>query len=130
MIHTSLFLRLVKTKGTVLIENIRTVLLSGNSRYLFLHASVAYAGSIQDSRVLQLSDIYQKIEHENLLPAPLREISGFLIIGDCAFQNRSWIIKPYANHAVLMSTEHRFNTKLCGVRGIVERAFGLLKSRW
>ena len=36
----------------------------GNSRYfkmLFLHASVGYPGSIYDLRVLQLSDIYQKI---------------------------------------------------------------------
>ena len=63
---------------------------------LFLHASVGYPGSIHDLRVLQLSDIYQKIEHENLLSAPLREISRFLIkpqiIGDSAFPNRSWII--------------------------------------
>ena len=47
---------------------------------LFLYASVRYPGSIHDSRVLQLSDIYRKIEHENL--APHREISGF--------QNKPW----------------------------------------
>ena len=101
---------------------------------LFLYASVRYPGSIHDSRVLQLSDIYQYIEHENLLSAPLREIRGFLIkpqiIGDSTFPNRSWIIKPYPNHAVLAPTERRFNAKLCGVRCVVEGAFGLLRSRW
>ena len=99
---------------------------------LFLYASVRYPGSIHDSRVLQLSDIYRKIEHENL--APHREISGFQnkpwIIGDSAFPNRSWIIKPYPNHVVLTPTERRFNAKLCGVRCVVGRAFALLKSRW
>ena len=48
-------------------------------KMLFLHASVGYPSSIHDSRVLQLLDIYQKIERENLLSAPLREISRFLI---------------------------------------------------
>ena len=49
----------------------------------------------------------------------------------CVLQpNRSWIIKSYTNHAVLTPTEHCFNAKLCGVRCIVERLFGLLKSRW
>ena len=89
---------------------------------------------MHDSRVLQLSDIYQYIVHENLLSAPLREIRGFLIkpqiIGDSTFPNRSWIIKPYPNHAVLAPTERRFNAKLCGVRCVVEGAFGLLRSRW
>ena len=33
------------------------------------------------------------------------------------------------NHAVLTATEHHFNAKLCGVRCIIEPAFGLLKSR-
>ena len=54
---------------------------------LFLHASVGYSGSIHNSHVLQLSDIYQK----NLLYAPLREIYGYLIkphmIGDSTFPN-------------------------------------------
>ena len=48
-------------------------------KMLFLHASVGYPSSIHDLRVLQLLDIYQKIERENLLSAPLREISRFLI---------------------------------------------------
>ena len=100
---------------------------------VFLHASVGYLSSIHDSRVLQLSDIYQKIKHQNLLSAPLREISGFLIkpqiIGNSAFPNRSWIIKPYLNHAVLTPKERLFNAKLCRVRFVVVRAFGFLKSR-
>ena len=100
---------------------------------LFLYASVGYLGSIHDSRILQLSDIYQKIEHKNLLSVPLREITGFLIkpqmIGDSALTNRSWIIKPYPNHAVLTPTERCFHAKLCGVICVVEQAFDLLKSR-
>ena len=81
-----------------------------------------------------MSDIYQKMEHKNLLSAPHRELSGFLImpmiIGDSAFSNWSWIIKPYPNHAVLTPTERLFNAKLCKVRCTVVRAFVLLKSRW
>ena len=58
---------------------------------LFLHTSVGYPGTIHDLRLLQPSDIYPKIEHENLLSAPLREISGFLIkiIRYSVFPNRS-----------------------------------------
>ena len=100
---------------------------------LFLHGSAGYPSGIHEPRVLQLSDIYQKIEHENLLSACLREITGFLmkpqVIGDNAFPNRSWIIKPYWNHAV-KTTECGSNAKLCGVRCVGGRAFGLLRSRW
>ena len=53
-----------------------------------------------------------------------------MIIGDSAFTNWSWIIKPYPNHAVLTPTERLFNAKLCKVRCTVVRAFVLLKSRW
>ena len=62
---------------------------------------------------------FSKIEHKNLLSVPLIEISQFLIklqiIGDIAFPNQNWIIKPYRNNAVLTPTERRFNAKHCGV---------------
>ena len=73
--------------------------------------------------------IIRKIEHKNLLSVPLREISGFLIkpqiIGDSAFPNQSLIIKN-----ILTPTQRHFKSKLCGIRCVMERAFGMIKSRW
>ena len=55
-------------------------------KMLFLHTSVGYPSSIHDLRVLQLLDIYQKIERENLLSAPLIEPQTIL---DGSFPHRS-----------------------------------------
>ena len=104
-----------------------------DSKQMFLHASVGYPGSIHDSRVLQLSNIYNEIENGDLLSDPITQISGLnirpQIIGDSAFPDRSWILKPYPDNN-RTPTETGFNKKLCGTRVIVEQGFGLLKSRW
>ena len=103
-----------------------------DSKQKFLYASVGYPGSIHDSRVLQLSSVYNGIENGDLLSNPIVRISGLnikpQIIGDSAFPDRSWILKPYSD-INLTPTERQFSKKLCGIREIIEQAFGMLKSR-
>lgn len=67
-----------------------------------------------DIRVAFTIHVYyssHKIEHKNLLSRPLKEISGVVIksqiIGDSAFSNQNWIIKPYPNAVVLTPTKRR-----------------------
>lgn len=49
-----------------------------DANMLFLHLFVGYISGIQELHVLQLSGIYQKINHKTLLSRPFREISEFL----------------------------------------------------
>ena len=102
-------------------------------RMMFLYAAVGFPGSIHDSRAFQLTDVHHDIENGDLLSQPTAEISGLYvkpqIIGDSAFPDRNWILKPYPNNN-LTPTERRFNRKLCSARVVVEQGFGLLKSRW
>ena len=102
-----------------------------DSSLLFLHVSVGYPGSIHDSRVLQLSGIYDYAENQDILSSPSLFINGVetrpLLVGDSAYTLRTWLIKPYANRANGFSLQCR---KLSAARSVVERAFGKMKTRW
>ena len=52
-----------------------------------------------------------------------------VIIGDAAYPNYPWLIKPFPGRN-LNARETNFNFVHSSTRMIIEQAFGLLKARW
>ncbi|KAL1268774.1 hypothetical protein QQF64_034137 [Cirrhinus molitorella] len=89
----------------------------------FLDVFVGYPGSVHDSRVLRNSPVYSG----SLYPPP-----GKFILGDGGYPCLSapiCLITPY-REPVQNPVQARFNIKHSHARSIVERAFGIMKSRW
>ncbi|ROL53738.1 Protein ALP1-like [Anabarilius grahami] len=81
---------------------------------------VGYPGSVHDARVLKNSTVYTG----RLYPP-----AGKCILGDGGYPCLSapiCLITPYRENPV----QACFNTKHARARNIVERAFGMLKTRW
>ncbi|XP_067221935.1 putative nuclease HARBI1 [Chanodichthys erythropterus] len=89
----------------------------------FLDIFVGYPGSVHDARVLKNSTVYTG----RLYPP-----AGKCILGDGGYPCLSapiCLITPY-REPVQNPVQARFNTKHARARNIVERAFGMLKTRW
>ncbi|XP_022520223.1 putative nuclease HARBI1 [Astyanax mexicanus] len=89
----------------------------------FLDIFVGYPGSVHDARILKNSPLYK----EALYPP-----AGRCILGDGGYPCISTPIKlltPY-REPVQNPVQARFNRKLSRARCVIERAFGMLKTRW
>lgn len=99
----------------------------------FIWASVGCPGSNHDSIIFRSTDLFARLIEGYIFPAYSKLIEGinvpFMILADSAFPHFPWIQKPYTN-AVLSEKQHYFNYRLSRARMIVERAYGMLKSRW
>ncbi|KAJ1187176.1 hypothetical protein NDU88_003955 [Pleurodeles waltl] len=78
-----------------------------------------YPGSTHDSYIFRHSGI-----HTRLLAGEFGE--GYLL-GDSAYEVRTYMMMPYLNPAT--PAERRYNSAHRATRNVVERTFGLLKSR-
>ncbi|XP_046360526.1 putative nuclease HARBI1 [Haliotis rufescens] len=78
-----------------------------------------WPGSTHDSFMLQNSKIGQYMETAGN--------DGWLL-GDSGYACRPWLLTPIVNPTT--PSEERYNTAHCRTRNTVERAFGLLKSRF
>ena len=105
-----------------------------DASFKFLDISLGYPGSLHDSRVLTLSPIYDAILKEEVMAAPKTEISGHTIVpmlaGDNAYPLNRHIITPFSKRRRMSRAEKNFNRKICALRSVFERSFGLLKNRW
>ncbi|RXN16489.1 nuclease HARBI1 [Labeo rohita] len=89
----------------------------------FIDIFVGYPGSVHDARVLKNSPVYTG----RLYPP-----AGKCILGDGGYPCLSapiCLITPY-REPVQNPVQARFNAKHAYARNIVERAFGMLKTRW
>ena len=99
----------------------------------FMWAAVGAPGSTRDSRLLRSCGIYSEIEAGHVLPHrslnlhPSVEIP-FTIVGNSAFPNHSWLLKPY-KEGTKMPKQRYFNRRLCSARVASEHAYGMLKGR-
>ena len=100
----------------------------------FMWAAVGAPGSTHDSRLLRSCGIYSDIESGHVLPNrslnldPHGEIL-FTTVGDSAFPNHSWLLKPYKD-GTRVPKQRYFNRRLCSARVVSEHAYGMLKGRW
>ena len=105
-----------------------------DAKLKFIHATVGCPGSIHDARVLRLSGLYDFAENEQILSGPMRNINGTeigpLLAGDSAYPLTNWLMKPFPDRGRLTAEQRKFNLKFSALRCVVERAFGMLKSRW
>ncbi|GLV33189.1 uncharacterized protein CBL_10536 [Carabus blaptoides fortunei] len=89
---------------------------------LFIDICAGFPGSVHDSCVLRHSNLYRRANY------PPR---AYFIIGDSGYPCRSQpvtIITPHRDPATQL---HRaFNHSLGSARIIVERSFGMIKTRW
>ncbi|KAK0142685.1 Protein ALP1-like [Merluccius polli] len=84
---------------------------------------VGYTGSVHDSRVLKNSPLYLEKQY----PQP-----GYCLIGDGWYPCLSYpmtLMTPY-HQPLRNQLQAAYNSRLTKARGVVERAFGILKTRW
>ncbi|KAL2082811.1 hypothetical protein ACEWY4_022629 [Coilia grayii] len=89
----------------------------------FLDVCVGYTGSVHDSRVLKNSPLYL----EKKYPPP-----GYFLIGDGGYPCLSYpitLMTPY-RQPLRNQLQAAYNSRLTKARVVVERAFGILKTRW
>jgi len=89
----------------------------------YLDIFVGYPGSVHDSRVLRNSTIYSRA----LYPP-----EGYHILGDGGYPCLSHpisLITPY-REPLQNQSQRRFNLHHAKARSIIERSFGILKTRW
>ena len=78
--------------------------------------------------------MYDFAENEQILSGPMRNINGTeigpLLAGDSAYPLTNWLMKPFPDRGRLTAEQRRFNLKFSALKCVLERAFGMLKSRW
>ena len=89
-------------------------------RFIFIDISSPAASS--DFLAFSLSNIFDKLENENLLHQKL------CLFGDCAYTNNMWICTPFRN--VRGGLKDAFNYYHSRIRITIECAFGILVHRW
>ncbi|XP_067032375.1 uncharacterized protein [Acropora muricata] len=104
-----------------------------DGRGKFIDAVCGFPGSAHDARVLRNCELYYNAERGNILQAPVvttagRDIRPYLV-GNSAYPQAQRLIKPFPE-GTRDPEEQTFNKELSRTRVTVERAFGILKSRW
>ncbi|XP_078581876.1 uncharacterized protein LOC144865182 [Branchiostoma floridae x Branchiostoma japonicum] len=101
----------------------------------FTDICVGRPGSVHDARVLRDSPFFTRMESGTMLPRELtREIEGVpvpvAVLGDAAYPQMPWLVKPYPDSGALSREKFDFNYRQSRARMTVECAFGRLKGRW
>ena len=99
-----------------------------------MNIATGLPGSLHDSRVLRHSSLHNRAEILVILSTPVRHINGTnirpLLIADGAYPLKPWLMKPYPQIGALSDSQRRFNRKLSKQNAKVEKAFGMLKTRF
>ena len=101
---------------------------------LYLSVATGFPGSLHDARMLRLTDVYWAAEDENILMEPTFDLGGTvvrpLIVGDTAYPNKTWLIRPFKDNGGLTRDQRNFNREVSKARIVSEHAFGMTKGRW
>ncbi|KAM4022315.1 uncharacterized protein ACNLHF_027482 [Anomaloglossus baeobatrachus] len=107
-----------------------------DTNYCFLFADIGAYGSASDARIFRSSRLARRLMSDSLgLPAP-RPLPGtngpivpFVMVADQGSALSRHLMRPYPKRG-LDRSKALFNSKLARARCYVERAFGILASRW
>ena len=103
-------------------------------RLLFLSVATGFPGSLHDSRMLRLSDVYWAAEEEDILMEPTLDLGITvirpLVVGDSAYPLKTWLLPVIKDNGALNQDQKNINKELAKARIVSEHAFGLLKGRW
>jgi len=78
---------------------------------------------MHDSRVFRNSPLFNAMRN-GLIPHNMH------IIGDSAYPLLQNLMTPFKDNGHLIRSQLEYNTKLSSIRSIIERAFGILKSKF
>ncbi|XP_032690643.1 putative nuclease HARBI1, partial [Odontomachus brunneus] len=90
----------------------------------FIHCYVGHPGSVHDQRVFRLSELQQWLGDPDKFPQNCH------ILGDAAYKLHENVIVPYRDNGHLTIRQRNFNFCHSSSRIAIERAFGLLKTRF
>ncbi|XP_029452894.1 putative nuclease HARBI1 [Rhinatrema bivittatum] len=91
-----------------------------NAKGLITNVVPRFPGSTHDAYILTQSRIYEEFQ--------LRHITGGWLLGDRSYPLKSWLMIPMANPNT--AAEMRYNRAHRRTRAVIERTFGILKSRF
>lgn len=106
--------------------------------YRFIYVDIGAYGKDCDSSILQQTVFWKKVKENKLHippPAPLGEANDadplpYVFIGDEAFPQSTYLLRPYGRRTDLDVKKKIFNYRLCRARRYVECAFGILSNKW
>ena len=85
----------------------------------FIHLMAKFPGAAHDSYICRMSILFDMFEK--------KELQG-LILGDCGYPCRPWLLTPIRNPK--SAVEREFNRRHKKTRVLVEQAIGMLKRRF
>jgi nuclease HARBI1 len=92
-----------------------------DNQFYYLNAN--HGGRAHDSRVLKTSSLWRTFE-QGELPFP-----GSVLLGDSGYPLRSWLMTPFLGNPQ-DDARQRYNFHHAKTRSIIERTFGIWKSRF
>jgi len=95
-----------------------------NHKAHFTHCFAGHPGSVHDQRVFRLSELQEWLGNPEKFPDDCH------ILGDAAYKLHQNVIVPYRDNGYLTSRQKNFNICHSSARVAIERAFGLLKTRF
>lgn len=97
-----------------------------DSNMKFTNIYCGEPGSLHDARVLRRSPLYEDSCNNKEILFP----NDTFLIGDSAYPSLSWLVPPFRDNGHLTPQQREFNYLHSSTRMAVEKAFGLLKSRF
>ncbi|XP_062194893.1 protein ANTAGONIST OF LIKE HETEROCHROMATIN PROTEIN 1-like [Phragmites australis] len=89
---------------------------------VFTDVCIGWPGSMSDADVLEKSALYAQRGAAGLL-------QGQWVVGGAGYPLMDWLLVPYTHQNKTWS-QHVFNERVDGVRGVARDAFQRLKARW
>lgn len=90
---------------------------------VFIDCFIGMPGRMHDSRVFRNSPLFMNIRNGLIS-------DNNHIIGDSAYPLLRNLMTPFRDNGHLTQSQLVYNRKLCSIRSIIERAFGLLKCKF
>lgn len=97
-----------------------------NHRGLFIDCFIGMPGRMHDARVFQNSTLFNEITNAERLLIP----HNMHLIGDSAYLLLCTLMTPFRDNGHLTRSQIIYNVKLSSIRSIIERCFGLLKTKF